>query len=139
MIIPICKNVGGIVIQEAIINVADDKDMEFIEGLQSLGVNRNVAKLITYLKDVENGSSRDIEIATDMRQPEVSIAMRILREMGWLSEHDVKSPGKGRPMKIYALRATIDEIIEHYEAEKTQESGRTIEAIQRLKELSSVL
>ena len=59
--------------------------------------------------------------------------------MGWLSEHDVKSPGKGRPMKIYALRTTIDEIIEHYEAEKTQESGRTIVAIQRLKELSSVL
>ena len=42
-------------------------------------------------------------------------------------------------MKIYALRATIDEIIEHYEAEKNQESARTIEAIQRLKELSSAL
>ena len=117
--------------------MADEKDMEFIEGLQNLGVNRNVAKLITYLKDVDEGSTRDIEIATDLRQPEVSIAMRTLRSMGWLSEHDVKSPGKGRPMKIYALRATIDEIIEHYEAEKNQESGRTIEAIQRLKELSS--
>ena len=119
--------------------MADEKDWEFINGLQGLGINRNVAKLITYLKDVDEGSSRDIEIATDLRQPEVSIAMRTLRTKGWLSEHDVKSPGKGRPMKIYALRATIDEIIEHYEAEKTQESGRTIEAIQRLKELSSVL
>jgi predicted transcriptional regulator len=118
--------------------VADEKDMEFIEGLKSLGVNRNVAKLITYLKDVDEGSSRDIEIATDLRQPEVSIAMRTMRSMGWLSEHEVKSPGKGRPMKIYALRATIEEIIEHYEAEKKQESAQTIEAIQRLKELSSV-
>ena len=113
--------------------------MEFIEGLQKLGVNRNVAKLITYLKDVEEGSSRDIEMATGMRQPEVSIAMRTLRSMGWLSEHDVKSPGKGRPLKIYALRATIDEIIKHYEAEKTQESAQTIQAIQRLKELSPAL
>ena len=120
MIIPICKNTGGIVIQEAIINVADDKDMEFIEVLQSLGVNRNVAKLITYLKDVENGSSREIEMATDMRQPEVSVAMRILRDMGWILERDVKSLGKGRPMKIYALGATIEEIIEHFEAEKTR-------------------
>ena len=119
--------------------MADEKDLEFANGLQGLGVNRNVANLITYLKDVEEGSSRDIEMATGLRQPEVSIAMGTLRNMGWLSEHDVKSPGKGRPMKIYALRATIDEIIEHYEAEKTQESGRTIEAIQRLKELSSVL
>ena len=131
-------SVGGIIIREAIFKVADEKDLEFVNGLQGLGVNRNVANLITYLKDIEEGSSRDIEMATGMRQPEVSIAMRTLRSMGWLSEHDVKSPGKGRPMKIYALRATIDEIIAHYEAEKKQESAQTIEAIQRLKELSSV-
>jgi len=111
--------------------------MEFIEGLQSLGINRNVSKLITYLKDVDEGSSREIEIGTGMRQPEVSIAMRPLREMGWISERDVKSPGKGRPMRIYALRTTIEEIIGHFEAEKSQESARTIEAIQKLKELSS--
>lgn len=120
------------------INVADDKDMEFIDGLRSLGTNRNAAKLITYLKDVEECSSRDIEIATGMRQPEVSIAMRPLRKLGWISERDVKSPGKGRPHKIYALRTTIEDIIEHFEAEKSQESARTIEAIQKLKELSSV-
>ena len=111
--------------------------MEFIEGLQSLGVNRNAARLITYLKDMDESSSRDIEMATGMRQPEVSIAMRPLREMEWISERDVKRSGKGRPSKIYALRATIEEIIEHYEAEKNQESTRTIEAIQKLKELSS--
>jgi predicted transcriptional regulator len=40
-------------------------------------------------------------------------------------------------MRIYALSATIEEIIGHFEAEKSQESARTIEAIQRLKELSS--
>ena len=117
--------------------MADEKDWEFINGLQGLGVNRNVAKLITYLKDVENGSARDIEMATGMRQPEVSIAMRTLRDMGWILEHEVKSLGKGRPKKIYALGATIEKIIEHFEAEKNQESAKTVEAIQRLKELSS--
>jgi predicted transcriptional regulator len=40
-------------------------------------------------------------------------------------------------MKIYALRATIEEIIGHYEAEKTQESARSTEAIQRLKEIAA--
>jgi predicted transcriptional regulator len=117
--------------------VADEKDMEVIEGLQSLGINRNVAKLITYLSNVKESSSRDIEMSTDLRQPEVSIAMRPLREKGWISEHDVKGSGKGRPMKIYALQTTMKEIIEHYEAERNQESARTSEAIQRLKELSS--
>ena len=96
-----------------------------------------MASLITYLKDVKEGFSRDIEMATGMRQPEVSIAMRTLREKGWVAEHEIKGDGKGRPLKIYALRSTIDEIIGYYEAEKSQEAAQTIEAIQRLKELSS--
>jgi predicted transcriptional regulator len=50
-----------------------------------------------------------------------------------------KGAERAGPQKIYALRTTIDEIIEHYEAEKTQESAQTIGAIQRLKELSSAL
>jgi predicted transcriptional regulator len=78
-------------------------------------MNRNVASLVTYLKDVTEGSSRDIERATGMRQPEVSIAMRTMREMNWVAEHDIRGEGKGRPMKIYALRSTIDEIVEYYE------------------------
>ena len=119
--------------------MADEKDLEFIEGLQNLGVNQNVAKLITYLKEVDEGSSRDIEMATGMRQPEVSVAMGTLRTMKWISEHGVKGSGNGRPTRIYALRTTIEEIIGHYESERNQESARTIEAIQRLKELSPAL
>jgi predicted transcriptional regulator len=118
--------------------VADEKDWALIEGLQSLGVNRNVASLITYLGNVKEGSSRDIERFTSLRQPEISIAMRTLRGMGWISEHEIKSPGKGRPQKIYSLSTTIEEIIEHYEAKKSQESARTFEAIQKLKALSSI-
>jgi predicted transcriptional regulator len=131
------KYVGGNNIKDFIIKVADDADLEFVQGLQNLGVHKNVASLITYLKDVKEVSSKEIEIATDLRQPEVSIAMRTLRERGWLAERELKKEGKGRPMKIYALQSTIDDIIDYYEAEKTQESAQTMEAIQRLKELSS--
>lgn len=113
--------------------------MDFVEGLLSLGVNKNVASLTTCLKNVKKGSSKDIEMFTGLRQPEVSVAMGTLRNMGWISEDEFKNTGKGggRPLKIYALRAAVEEIIGHYEAEKNQESARTIEAIQRLKELSS--
>jgi predicted transcriptional regulator len=95
--------------------------------------------LITYLKSVDQASPRDIEMPTGLRQPEVSISMRTMREMGWVLERDVKSLGKGRPMKIYALGTTMKEIIEHYETEKNQESAKTIEAIQRLKDLRPAL
>lgn len=126
----------GSIIKDVTIKVADEKDFEFIQGQESVGMNRNVAKLMTYLKDVKEGSSRDIEMATDMRQPEVSIAMQTMRAMDWVAEHEIKSDGKGRPLKIYALRSTIDEIIGYYEAKKSQEAAQNIEAIQWLKELS---
>ncbi len=132
----ISKSVGGSIIRDITIKTIDEKDLEFIEGLQSLGVNGNVARLIAYLKSVSEGSSRDIEMATGLRQPEVSIAMRTLRDKGWVREREIKGEGKGR-LKIYSLGATIDEIIGYYEEEKNRESARAMVAIQRLKQLSS--
>ena len=136
MIVIVVKAQEGRIIKNITIRIADEMDFEFIQGLQNLGMNRNVASLVTYLKDVTEGSSRDIEIATGMRQPEVSIAMQTMRAMNWVAEHEVKGDGKGRPMKYYALRSTIDEIIGYYEAKKSQEAAQTMEAIHRLKELS---
>jgi predicted transcriptional regulator len=106
-------------------------------GLESVGMKRAVASVITFLKDQKERSSKDIEIATGLRQPEVSIAMQTLRERNWLNEHGIKGSRKGRPLKIYALRATIAEIINYCEEEKSRELARTFEVIQRLKELSS--
>ena len=131
------KNAGGSIIKNVTIKISDKRDVEFVQGLQNLGMKRTVACVITFLKDQTEGSSWDIETATFLNQPEVSMAMRTLREKGWLKEHEIKSNGKGRSLKIYALRATIDEIINYYEAEKSMKSARTSEAIQRLKELSS--
>ena len=135
MIMIFVKSVGGSIIRNA--TITDERDSGFILGLESLGMKRTVACVITFLKDRNERSSRDIEVATGLRQPEVSIAMQTLRENGWLTEHEIKSSGKGRPLKIYALRATIDEIINYCEAEKSRESVRAMESIQRLKELSS--
>jgi predicted transcriptional regulator len=131
----VVKSTGGSIIKDVTIKVADEKDFEFIHGLESLGTNRNVAGLITYLKEVKEGSSRDIETATGLRQPEVSIAMRTMREMNWVAEHDIRGEGKGRPMKIYKLSVHIEEIIKHYEEEKNSEAAQNMKSIQRLKEM----
>jgi predicted transcriptional regulator len=127
--------VGGSIIRNA--TITDERDLEFVQELQSLGVNRNVALVITFLKDQNERTFMDIEIATDLKNQKVSNAMHPLREKGWLNEHYIKSNRKGRPLKIYALQATIDEIINYYEAEKCRESARKMESIQRLKKLSS--
>ena len=134
----VVKAKEGNIIRNVIIKVADEKDLEFVQGLESLGMNRNVAGLITYLKEVKEGSSRDIETATGLRQPEVSIAMRTMRQNNWIEERDVKVGGKGRPMKIYKLGVPIEEIIKHCEEMKNSESAQAMESIQKLREMTAI-
>jgi predicted transcriptional regulator len=117
--------------------VLDEKNLDFIEALQSLNVPRNVATLITYLANTNEATSREIEMGTNLRQPEVSIAMRTMRQNNWIDERDVKTEGKGRPMKVYKLSVPIEKIIQLYEDKKNKKAAETMQAIQRLKELSS--
>ncbi len=117
------------------VKVLDDDDREFVEVLRGLGIPRNVASMITYLANVEEATSREIEIGSNLRQPEVSIAMRSLRNNGWVEEREVKKDGKGRPMKVYRLIISLEEIIKHFEEEKQVESTMVMENIERLKDL----
>ena len=119
------------------IKVLDERDMEFIEALRSLDVPRNVAMLITFLANVSEASSREIEIATGMRQPEASTAMHTLRQNNWATEREVQTERKGLPMKIYTLSVPLNMIIQHFEEERNRKSARAMEAIQRLKELTT--
>lgn len=123
--------------KQSTVKVLDEKDLEIIETLRSVDVPRNAATLITFLANVSEANSREIEMATDLRQPEVSMAMRTLRNNNWVEEREVKTEGKGRPMKIYTLSVPIEEIIKHYENMKNSETARTMQAIQRLKEITA--
>jgi predicted transcriptional regulator len=127
----------GIIMKQSTVKVLDEKDLEIIEALRSVDVPRNAATLITFLANVSEANSREIEMATDLRQPEVSMAMRTLRNNNWVEEREVKTEGKGRPMKIYTLSVPIEEIIKHYEDMKNSETARTMQAIQRLKEITA--
>jgi len=80
--------------------------------------------MITYLANVEEATSREIEIGSNLRQPEVSIAMRTLRNNNWVEEREIKKDGKGRPMKVYRLTISLEEIIKHFEEEKRKEYGQ---------------
>ncbi|HOT07361.1 MAG: hypothetical protein A4E45_00195 [Methanosaeta sp. PtaB.Bin039] len=94
---------------------------EFTAMLMQVGLRRNVAKVLAYLSSVKEATSREIEIGSDLRQPEVSIAMSELRELGWISERDEKNPGKGRPYRIYRLQSSMAQIIELLEQRTHQE------------------
>ena len=115
------------------IKMLDENDYTFIKTLSNIGMSRNVAATMAYLVNVDKATSRDIEISTGLRQPEVSLAMRLMRNQSWVSVRSDKRPGKGRPMKIYSLAAPIDDIISYYEDKIYEESQTTISAIKKLK------
>ena len=102
-----------------------------------IGLKRNVAKVLTYLACVDEATSREIEMGSDLRQPEVSIAMRELRKLDWIAERDEKNPGKGRPYRIYKLKKGLYDIIDYLETNKKAETDHVMTKIGRLKELKS--
>jgi predicted transcriptional regulator len=118
------------------VSVFDGSDEEFAVTLMGLGLKRNVAKTLTYLKNMDEVTSRQIEIGSDMRQPEVSMAVRELKGLKWIVVREEKKPGKGRPFKIYRLDQDMNFIINQLEREKVDESKQMLDNIQRLKQIN---
>ncbi|MCG7847688.1 MAG: transcriptional regulator protein [ANME-2 cluster archaeon] len=118
------------------VSVFDGSDDEFADTLIGLGLKRNVAKTLTYLKNMDEVTSRQIEIGSDMRQPEVSMAVRELKGLKWIVVREEKKPGKGRPFKIYRLDQDMNFIINQLEREKVDESKQMLDNIQRLKQIN---
>ena len=106
-----------------------------VETLKSLGVPRKVSNMIAYLASGTEATSREIERGSDLRQPEVSIALRTLRKNNWIEEKMGRSDGTGRPMKVYRLKTPIEDILHYYEQEKMNEASQAMQSIQRLKSL----
>ena len=76
-----------------------------------LGEKRPVALTIIYLLQ-ESGFSLDIEEATGLKQPEVSSALRILKDRGWV-EQEAEHVGVGRPKMKSKLLVNAEEIVDY--------------------------
>ena len=113
--------------------VFTEEDEEFSNLLTEIGLKRNVAKVLIYLAMTEEATSREIERSTDLRQPEVSIAMRTLKENEWIESRESKAESKGRPVKIYRLSKPITEIMDTIEKNKREEVENQLKLIQKIR------
>jgi predicted transcriptional regulator len=113
-----------------------EDDYVFIETLQTLGMSRNVATTIAYLMKVNEASVQEIELSTGLRQPEISLAMKLMCNQSWASMRLEINTGKGRPTNIYSLAIPVAEIISYYEDKIAKESQATILVIKKLKVIS---
>ncbi len=116
----------------------DEKDEEIADALISLGMSRNVARILSYLQNKNEVTSVELERETGLRQPEVSVAMRELEERDWINEREEKKPGKGRPYKIYSLKIGFNKIITELEKQQKKAVDEIQINIKRLKELGNV-
>jgi predicted transcriptional regulator len=111
-----------------------EKEEEFANLLIEIGTKRNVAKVLVFLANIPEATSRGIERGTDLRQPEVSIAMWYLMEQGWIKSRESKAESKGRPVKIYELAKPITEILDSIEKKKEKEADNQLAHIQKLRD-----
>ena len=113
----------------------DETDEEIANMLNYLGMNRPVARTLSLLQNLNEATSVDLERGAGLHQPEVSIAMKQLKERDWIKEREEKKPGKGRPYKVYKLKVGFNDIIVQLEKQQRKAVDEAQAKIERLKEL----
>ena len=108
------------------------KEEEFANLLIEIGMKKNVAKVLVYFASTPEATSLAIERGTDLRQPEVSIAMKYLMDPGWIRCRESPSEKKGRPMRVYELAKPITEIIDSITKEKKNETNNQLDLVRKL-------
>jgi predicted transcriptional regulator len=116
-------------------NQFDEKDEEIAEAPISLGMNRSAAMTLAYMQNTNSATSLELERSARLRQPEVSVTMKQLKERDWINESEEKKAGKGRPYKIYSLKVGFKNIIAQLEKQQRRAVDETQEKIEKLKGL----
>ena len=112
------------------------KEREIMDLMISLGVSKNVSKVTMFLSKSGEAQSKNIEGAVDLRQSEVSIVIKRLRDKGWVLSKSIRKPGKGRPTQMYKLRFSLRRIIKEIETAKLNEIDSIKKEIGQLKRLA---
>ncbi len=111
------------------------KDEKIAELLAGAGLKRNIAKVLVFLHKAGEAESMHIERAVNLRQPEVSMAMKELKYWGWVNEREVKRKGKGRPVKSYKLAKDLRDIVRGIVTMKKEELKETEKELSELKNI----
>ena len=111
-----------------------DREEEFVNLLIQVGMRKYVANMLVFLANTTEATSREIERGTDMRQPEVSMAIKYLLAHEWIKSREIPSEQKGRPQKIYTLAVPVKTILASVEKEKTTEAKHKLALIKKIRD-----
>jgi predicted transcriptional regulator len=114
-----------------------DTEEKFTNLLIGIGIRKNVATVLVFLINVPEATSRAIERGVDLRQPEVSIAIKYMTGQGWIKSQDIPSERKGRPNKKYSLGIPVKKIMATLEKAKKEEVKNQLARIRKIKDYLS--
>jgi predicted transcriptional regulator len=112
------------------------KEREMVELMKRLGTPKNISRIVVFLSKAGETNSRKIETALQLKQSEVSVIIKRLRERGWVSSRSIKKPAKGRPIQMHRLKFSLGRIAKDIETEKNKEIDGIKNKITRLKRLA---
>lgn len=90
--------------------------------------------MLVYLANVKEASSRDIKRGTNLRQPEVCLAMKELEKRGWAAEREQENTGRGWKMKIFWLAKPFAGIAAEIENEKRKEADNVPVQVRKMQD-----
>jgi Predicted transcriptional regulator len=116
------------------VQVFTEKEEAFVKLLIGIGIPRTVSKVLVYLANAPEATSRDIERGADLRQPEVSIALQYLKERDWIVTRLEKTESIGRPQNVVRLSRPIDQIADAIRVDKENEIKQKLTLARKLRE-----
>ncbi len=114
----------------------DTKMVATLEALAAAGFSKGIARTLAFLTTAPDwATSKDIERGTNLRQPEVSIAVRELFNKGWVARDTLKRESKGRPLCIYRMTVDLSEVYKSIDASEREKIAEIEANLKRVRDL----
>lgn len=130
----IIRKIQVIRLREETVQFFSEEEEEFINLLIEIGMKRTVAIVLVFFAGTPEATSREIERGTDLRQPEISIALKYLMGHDWIVEANDSATGKGRPMKRYTRVKPLPVIIKEIGAGLKTECDTQLDRVKKLRD-----
>jgi len=114
----------------------DEKDNEIVDILIRIGMTKNTAKVFIAIKELDNPDTRQIMQFTGIMQPQISVAVRQLIDMGYVEFKSEQTENRGRPISYFSFKNSITEIINGIELMVEKRINAEKQNIARLRELT---
>lgn len=111
---------------------------ERINAFIEAGLKRKEAEVLSWFIENGSGSSKQIEIELQMRQPEVSMIVSKFSKAGWLTYKDKRTEGKGRPVKMFYINNT-NQILSNFVKLFKQKRDKYDEYIESIENLNQTI